>query len=81
MHWAAPCRPVRPVLAQPEDQRKSTESATEREIDGLIDRGILYVLSQVMEQHPTVCSRWAAHDFSLSKDRGGRGRWLKLQKE
>lgn len=42
--------------------KERPESATGRDSDGLIDRGIFHVLSQVMEQHPTVYSRWAAHD-------------------
>ena len=63
MCWVAPHRPASLAVVQPQDQRKGLETATETSV--VYWTGDLTRLKQrVLEQHPTVYSRWQARHGS-----------------
>ena len=63
---------------------KKEPRVSDRDIDGLMDRGTLYVWSEVLEWHCTLCGRWwAGHDGSLlswekEEVTSYRGNWVRL---
>ena len=50
VHWVACCRPASPVLVQ---RPKKEPRVSDRNINGLMDKGILHVWSKVLEWQPT----------------------------
>lgn len=61
--WAAPHRPASPILAHPWSWRKSLNSATERDLNGLMDVGAY------MSQATSWSKRWAGHGSHLRSRR------------
>ena len=56
--WASPHKPMSPVFAQLQDQRKGSWEG-DWAINGSMSGGLTR-LNQVLERHPKVCGRWRA---------------------